>query len=159
LNGDDSNLYRYVYNNSLNLFDPLGLRALRPDERQRIVDTARSWAEDKVPYISGGRSRKGADCSGSVYGIYKEAKLPFEYSPSSTFAQNPSFLPVDSPQLGDVGLYDGHVVIYDPNAGLTRTGLNADVWSATHPHGETFGPGVSTWYGNDVHWYTYDVQG
>jgi len=70
------------------------------------------------------------------------------------FGINPYFIPAPGniPQVGDVGLYMGHMVIYDPNAGVNR-----DVWSASHPGGRPFGPASSTWYPGPVQWYRYYI--
>jgi RHS repeat-associated protein len=146
--------YAYVTNNPVLLIDPFGLRDPTPQEMQNIINAARDWANSNVPYVYGGKSKKGADCSGSVWGIYGEAGLPYDYTPASGFPKNPRFVPVppgEEPQPGDVGWYPGHVVVYDPNAGQDR-----DVWSASHTGGPAFGPGNSSWYGK-VKWYRYDV--
>jgi len=133
--------------------DPLG-QPLTPQQGQQIADVAKAWSKAPyTPYVSGGKTRAGADCSGAVWGIYKEAGYPYPYSPSVTFSKNPYFTPVSAPQVGDVGLYPGHMAIYDPNASK-----GMDVWSASRPGGRAFGPRKSSWYLKlgPVQWYRYN---
>ena len=155
--GRDVNLMRYVQNNPVNWIDPLGLVLISPEEGQSIADAAKGWYG--TPYLTGGKSKKGADCSGSVWGIYKDAGFPYGYSPSSLFSKNSRFKSVNDPQAGDIGLFPGHMVIYDPNAAKKCScgaGSDSDVWSASRPGGNPFGPGNSDWYRGTVQWYRYD---
>jgi RHS repeat-associated protein len=139
------NLYRYVKNNPINFIDLLGLQ-------QSIADTARSWTG--TPYDRGGSTRQGADCSGAVCGIYREAGFDLGRITTETLPNSPYFTPSPGniPQVGDVGLLNGHMFIYDPNAGDDR-----DLWSASHPGGRPFGPASTDWdgYNGDVQWYRY----
>jgi RHS repeat-associated protein len=141
--------YAYVAANPTNWIDPWGL--LTPEQLAKLLQTARNWANSSVPYVYGGKTKNGADCSGSVYGIYNEAGLPYPYVPSNGFATSPYFTRESGgPQPGDVGVYPGHVVIYDPNAGPGR-----NVWSASHTGGPVFGAGNTSWYSGTPTWYTY----
>jgi hypothetical protein len=155
--GGGENIYVYGSNNPVFFVDPFGLRELSSEERQQLSEAARDWGDSSVPYLIGGKTKKGADCSGSVWGVYNQAGFPFNYSNSVYFPTNPRFVPVPpntQPGPMDVGLYPGHMVIYDPNAGPNR-----NVWSASHPGGRVFGPGNSSWYLNlgPVQWFRYDV--
>jgi hypothetical protein len=61
--------------------------------------------------------------------------------------------PDNQPQPGDVGVWDNHLLIYDPSAG----GRN-DSWSARR-EGIPIGPAESKWWnknGVSVRWYRYD---
>ena len=64
--------------------------------------------------------------------------------------------PNNTPQVGDVGLYEGHMLIYDPHA---KPGM--DSWSARHTGGKAYGPVKSSWteWGGQVKWYRYRKQG
>ena len=97
----------------------------------KIVKAASTWAQ--TPYEWGGTTKKGADCSGTTWAIYKEAGYPYEskYRPSSQFPLNPRFRPAPDnvPQEGDVGWWIGHVVIY---AG------NGDIWTAHRSMGPAY---------------------
>lgn len=146
-----------VGNNPVNKIDPLGLEGWDPnfgggpDPGQQIVNTARSWGEGgKVPYVTGGKTRAGADCSGAVCAIYNEAGYPYPYSSTSTFGKNPYFIPVTTPQAGDVCVFPGHMVIYDPNVG---NNMNCD--SASRPGGRPFGPANTSWYPGPMQCYRY----
>ncbi len=155
--GGDVNFYVMVINNPLRFIDPWGLVFITPEDGQGIVNTARGW--NGTPYDTGGKTKQGADCSGSVWGIYNEAGFPYDYLNSPTFPQSPRFKPAPGniPQPGDVGLFQGHMVIYDPNAGKDCSCKgNRDAWSASRPGGRPFGPANSGWYNGPVQWYRYD---
>jgi len=149
------NLYAYVSGNPVNEIDPLGLELVSLSEGQTIVDVAKTW--QGVPYFPNGgdkSSRDQADCSGSTWKIYGEAGFPYPYSPSDNFSRNPKFSPAPNnvPQVGDVGQWNGHVLIYDPNAG---NGNNS--WSARKP-GVPYGPAHWQWWSGKgpVTWYRYN---
>jgi cell wall-associated NlpC family hydrolase len=112
---------------------------------------AKSW--EGTYYIFGGKSRDGADCSGSTWAIYKEAGFLYKYLPSASFPNSPNFRPSPDnvPQVGDIGRWNGHMAIYDPNA---PDGKN--VWTAHRTGGPPYGSynferynkiyGTVTWY-------------
>jgi hypothetical protein len=96
-----------------------------------------------VPYVTGGTTIQGAACSGAVYGIYRQAGININHMWSGDFPSSPLFSRVTGePEVGDVGWYQGHVVIYGGT-----TGPNSDVWSASRQGGPAFGPASSSWYG------------
>ena len=82
------------------------------------------------------------------------------------------FKKVDTPQVGDVGLWsngktgkdaEGHMAIFDANSGFIDPPENilpGDLWSASHPGGRAFGPAKISFYNNKnnygtVTWYRY----
>ena len=133
----------------LEFFDPLGLD-LTEAQKAAIAQIAQAWTDAKVPYVYGGASREGADCSGSVSAIYKEAGIDVGRFTSATIKASPLFAPVvGPPQVGDIGVYPKHVDLYGGSLAPGR-----DVWSASHPGGRPFGPANSGWYGTPV-WYRY----
>lgn len=145
-------IYAYVGGNPLSYIDPLGLWALTPDQQAAVAAAAKDWSNSNVPYVFGGSSKKGADCSGSVSSIFDQAGIPLGRKQSQQFKQSPfEPVPAGAPlEVGDVGVYPGHVVIYGGN-----TGTGKDVWSASHTGGPAFGPANSAWYGTPV-WYRYN---
>ena len=115
-----------------------------------LVQAAQEWSAAGVPYVYGGTTKAGADCSGSVSAIYAQAGMPLGRMSSGDFARSNLFArTVGAPQIGDVGWFPGHVVIYGGN-----TGPGMDVWSASHTGGPVFGPARSSWYGTPT-WYHY----
>jgi cell wall-associated NlpC family hydrolase len=119
-------------------------------QKAALAAAARDWSGANVPYVYGGTSRQGADCSGSVSAIFAAAGMPIGHMSSSGFAASGLFArSVGAPQIGDVGWYPGHVVIFGGN---TAPGM--DVWSASHTGGPVFGPAKSSWYGTPI-WYHY----
>jgi RHS repeat-associated protein len=144
--------YAYVASNPFIAYDPLGLD-LTPAQQQALAQAAQDWSGSAVPYQFGGTTKHGADCSGSISSIFDQAGVPIGRMTSGQFANSPNFSPATGPhQVGDVGVYPGHVVLY----GGDETGVpKDDVWSASHTGGPNYGPAQSTWYGNPV-WYRYD---
>jgi hypothetical protein len=129
---------------------------ITPSQQQAVAAAARSWIG--TPYLLGGCSRLGADCSGSIIAIYAMAgiKLPGRFT-SSSFKNSPLFQRVNgNPELGDVGYYSyGHVVLFGGAAvGGICGGVPCNVWSATHTGGNPFEPANSAWFGTPV-WYRY----
>ena len=119
---------------------------------------------------------EGADCSGSVWAIYKEAGFPYgPYANTAMFVNRVAtdadliaawlknlvgidadfvkgrhfFKKVTMPQVGDIGWWNGHVAIYDNNVGKTDKGLDGNLWSARNPE-QPFGPARINWYDNYV---------
>ena len=144
------NKLAYVGNNPVNFIDPYGLE-LTPAQQAAITAAAQNWSNANVPYVFGGSTKKGADCSGAVSGIYNQAGIDIGRLTSQEFVTSPLFsLATGAPQIGDVGVYSGHVDLYGGN-----TGTNMDVWSASHTGGPVFGPANSSWYGQPT-WYRYN---
>jgi NlpC/P60 family len=146
--------YSYVDANPLAYIDPFGLD-LSAGQQAAVVAAAQAWSQANVPYLWGGSTRAGADCSGSISGIYNEAGIDIGRLTSQGFTQSPfSLVPAGQDlQPGDVGVYPGHVVVY---GGADNTGVSGrDVWSASHTGGNPFGPASSSWYGSPT-WYRYN---
>ncbi len=123
---------------------------MTPEQQNAVATAAQDWSASQVPYVYGGATKAGADCSGSVSAIYAQAGMPIGRMTSGAFATSSLFQPVvGAPQLGDVGSFPGHVVIYGVN-----TGPGMDVWSASQTGGPVFGPSSSRWYGT-ARWFRY----
>ena len=129
------------------------------EDGQKIVKVARKWIG--TPYLSKGITKKGADCSGAVNGIYTEAGFPFDHCSSFDFVNDNHFKPSpgNSPQVGDVGYWPGHLMIYEENSGTTHKKEIANGWSASHPGGDAFDVARYQWfdthYKASVRWYRY----
>lgn len=144
-----TNIYVYTINNPVNWIDPFGLD-LTASQQAAVQSAAQDWTNSNVPYAFGHSTKKGADCSGAVSGIYNQAGINIGRLTSQSFQNSPLFSPATGDlQIGDVGVYPGHVVIYGGD-----TGPNSDVWSASHTGGPVFGPANSSWYGEPT-WYRY----
>jgi RHS repeat-associated protein len=132
---------------------------LTAQQQAAITNAAQGWIG--TPYVYGGCSRKGSDCSGSIIAIYAIAgiTLPGRMT-SGDFAHSSLFQRVTgNPEVGDVGVYPGHVDIFGGAAvgGFCPLHSNTDpcnVWSATHPGGNPFERANSGWFGTPV-WYRY----
>lgn len=130
---------------------PVGISA---EEGQQVVEAARSFVG--AEYYSGGGERSTEDrmdCSGAVWLAYRKAGFPTAYHDSRSFPRNPDFyrVPDQRPQQGDVGQWDGHMLIYDAHAGGSNNG-----WSARRP-GVPFSAQSTTWWARlgTVTWYRY----
>jgi len=77
-----------------------------------IIDQAKmeksfeKWAG--TPYLLGGNSLSGIDCSNFVLEFYKENGLDYTYHSTSTFTSLSCFFEVTFPMNGDVVLWAGH---------------------------------------------------
>ena len=154
------NVYSFVALNPINRIDPQGLEFITPEQGQQIVDVAENWSG--TPYASAGSEYagknavkgEGADCSGATWGIYKEAGFDYSYRNSRNFSNVPEFQlsPNNEPQVGDVGQWNGHLLIYDPNAGG-----NMNSWS-TRSSQNQYTTAKYQWWNTEeqtVTWYRY----
>jgi RHS repeat-associated protein len=150
--GGDVNLYRMVGNNPVNWIDPLGLEFITPEEALRLMVEFKTWLG--TPYLTGGKKKGktgGADCSHSTNEGYNNAGFPYVYSRTKEFAQNPMFKPspANTPQIGDVALWNGHMVVY---AG------DGEIYTAHRPGGAAYSADtLSDWTKNlgNPNWYRY----
>ncbi len=124
-------------------------RDFTQEEGQRVVKQAATWKG--TPYVYGGKSKKGADCSGSTYCIFNEAGFPYAYTTSSKFKDaalhNPNFpfralRSGENPQPGDVILLPGHLAIYAGSEGGHEV-----MWTATHPDGPNYKMEIIKYWG------------
>ena len=152
-------------------------RFITAAEGLKIVGVAKEWAKAKVPYLTGGKTQRGADCSGTTWKIYEEAGFSYgSYQNTASFRtlvntendmvmKGKHFKKVSTPQVGDIGWWDGHMVIYDPalaqDVSLRNkpqpTGTKS-VWSASSPGSpRPFGPAWTHWFKNGTPpvWYRY----
>lgn len=167
------NLYAYCENNPLTLVDPNGAEGINAQKGQHIVEVAKEWVG--TPYNRdipgfGGRiatKQEGADCSGSVWKIYGEAEFGYSYKQANkSFVDSIEegganfglFKKVEgqsSPQAGDIGLLDGHMVIFcEEKKADGKTEIF--VYSATEHNNFTYS--TIEWFSGNVTWYRYEEK-
>ena len=135
-------------------------RDISPQKGQEIVGEAKGWRH--TPYAPKGtplagknaENQKGGDCSGTVTKIYREAGLPYPYTPSGEFPGAAALgkipfqeVPPDQRQPGDIVVYDGHnhMAIYSGN----------DQVESAHRDGIVFGPARVGDFQGTPHYFRY----
>lgn len=98
-------------------------RLMTPTEGEQIIAAARKWLGH--PYLWGGNAvppEEGIDCSHFVHQILIAMgpghDYPYHYTGAMwdrQFQERYGFVKVDTPQVGDLVLFPGHVGFYDPN--------------------------------------------
>lgn len=101
-----SSIYGWGYNNSLTEGEETNLR-----------DSIASYAQEFIgtPYIWGGSSIKGFDCTGFVYFVFKKFGIKVSRA-SSGYENKGDVVDTDSCQVGDVILFTG------TNAAIRKVG-------------------------------------
>ena len=104
-----------------------------------IFSAADEWKG--TPYLSGGNSKQGIDCSHFVYQVFNAARAktaPKDSSPqvlhyrnTSTIESSGLFIAVEMPKPGDLILWGGHVgIVVDAKTG-TFIGAQTSTGEAT----------------------------
>ncbi|MES2821608.1 MAG: hypothetical protein V4812_21750 [Pseudomonadota bacterium] len=124
---------------------------------QLVVEAAKTFVG--ATYFENGGSRsteESMDCSGAIWLAYNKAGLPTSYYDSRSFPSNSKFIrsPNNTPQQGDVGQWNGHMLIYDEHAGSGKNG-----WSARRP-GINFSAQSTQWWSHlgQVKWFRYRLS-
>lgn len=89
--------------------------------RDKIVSIARSYI-GKIPYVYGGKDKKGIDCSGFVQLVLTEAGV----CPTKTITNSTGMRQwgkeTKNPRPGDIICYNGHVALYSGNNKIIDSG-------------------------------------
>jgi cell wall-associated NlpC family hydrolase len=95
----------------------MAIRRAIAAKREKIIAEAKEW--EKTPYLYGGDSDAGIDCSHLVYRVYRETVFgSFPFMDTATLRTSDEFVTVNEPQSGDIVLWDGHVaIVVDPVEG------------------------------------------
>jgi len=93
----------------------------------KIISVAESWLG--VPYLYGGTTRKGVDCSGFVRNVYSELGVNLPRTSREQFA---FAIPVTKPTVGDLVFFSRngrihHVGIYTGNDNIIHSAINKGV--------------------------------
>jgi RHS repeat-associated protein len=130
--------YAYANSNPVNNSDFFGLD-LTSEQKLKLTDVANDWVESLVPYLWGGTTKEGADCSGSISSIYKQAGIDIGRFTSRSIQNSPYFnVAAGDRQVGDIAIYPvGHAAMYKGNGDNSCSCI--DMWSATRRNGPPFG--------------------
>lgn len=87
------------------------------DRREGIIQEAERWLG--TPYLHGGDSQKGVDCSHLIHQVYsRTVKQSQPYMTTATLEMTSFFVDTDKPKKGDLVLWDGHAgIVTDPENG------------------------------------------
>jgi hypothetical protein len=102
-----------------------------------VMQEARQWAG--TPYLWGGNTSAGIDCSHLAWQIYTGAGYGYSYSTTGKIATNPGLQPTATPTQGSLMLLNGHMGIYNPN-----NPADLSIFSATTSGGARWGD--PTWW-------------
>lgn len=80
--------------------------------RKKIIDKAYEIYEAKVPYVWGGESMSGMDCSGFTKVCYAAAGITITHYSGAQRNEAPHTGPVSDASIGDILWRQGHVAIY-----------------------------------------------
>jgi cell wall-associated NlpC family hydrolase len=92
--------------------------AVGPSE-QKLAAAIESW--QGTPYVWGGESRKGVDCSGFVMVAFREAGIDLPHGSDNLRGYEEGQRVTDELRYGDVLVYPGHAAIYIGNGQTAET--------------------------------------
>lgn len=80
---------------------------------EKIFEKTEGWKG--TPYLYGGNSIKGIDCSHFVHQAYKAAGLDYGYHSTASDWEKAGFEKTTDPKAGDLIMFDGHMgIVVDP---------------------------------------------
>jgi len=94
--------------------------------RAKLIEEAGTWKG--TPYLYGGNSQTGIDCSHFIYQVFNSVRKGLatsgpapqliEYRSTAAIEASKLFLRVQIPEAGDLVLWDGHVgIVTNPQTG------------------------------------------
>jgi cell wall-associated NlpC family hydrolase len=120
-------------------------REIVTSTRAAMITVAKEWIG--TPYLFGGNSDAGIDCSHFVYQVLNEARkrvaMPgpapqlVDYRSTGTMIASNLFFPIKTPEGADLVLWDGHVaILLDPGSktfiGAQSSGVGQDNYASPY---------------------------
>lgn len=99
-----------------------------------IVDSARSFLGRGIPYVYGGKTLAGMDCSGYIWRVLQKAGYDVPYRTSSALRRWTVPISASEARPGDLAFWPGHAAIYAGDgriydSGSTSFGVTErDMW-------------------------------
>jgi hypothetical protein len=82
----------------------------RTPRERRLAELCEEW--QGTPYVWGGSSRKGTDCSGFVMSVFDGIGVSLPHGSDNLRSMKSGAIVKDELQFGDVLVYPGHVALY-----------------------------------------------
>ena len=98
-----------------------------------------------TPYLYGGNTDDGIDCSHFVHQVYNAAGIQYPYLPTSADWKKAGFQETENPRRGDIIMWDGHMgIVADPekkifigaqsSTGVAEAGYEEGKYWGKKPH-------------------------
>jgi len=128
--------------------DPAGERKQkRQNDIKKVLNVADSWVG--TPYVWGGTSKRGADCSGSIYGVLKEAGYRIHRLTARKMALK--YPKTKDPNPGDL-------VFFDHGKGIAHVGILNAVGQKKNMYHASSSKGFIDSEINEYYWLPKEVQ-
>lgn len=114
------------------ILDPAGLSARCPRSGGAVARSALDWLG--VPYVWGGRTELGVDCSGLVQAVFAAHGVPLPRDSHAQRDADPEAgVPVPAVDSGGAGLEAGDLLFFAPEGrGVTHVALALGGWKIAH---------------------------
>lgn len=104
-----------------------------------VAAAAQSFLPLNIPYLWGGKSNRGMDCSGFIWRVLQKAGYDVPYRTSYALADWVKPIPRSQARPGDLVFWPGHAAIYAGNGRIYDSGTSRGVVERAMWGSPTFG--------------------